>query len=161
MKRFLLVFLLLVSGCGQSYEIADGAYVTELDAVSAFYEGNKPLLRRLRTEQEMLGWVVLCNDGYYRITKPRKGAGSNPVDVFETFEGCTKIAFMHSHPTPPRGMTTDFFSEADLNFAKTYPIYMMAQERCFLRYADADTVNNRGTYKAWLDCPSRKFIRLK
>lgn len=164
MRYFLLVVLVLLQGCQidkNSYKVTNKRYTWQHEAAEDFFESNKEVLRKMKTEQEMLGWIVRCEDGY-AVTTYKIGTASNPVDINEKFGDCYKVAFMHSHPHPPIGMTTDRFSPADLNFSMKYPLYMMAQENCFLRYASKNTYQNpRGSFVAIVDCPKRNIYKLK
>lgn len=155
MKILFTTILLLVTLNAQAYELAEGKYILEHKAVRSFFESNNDVLRSLTPDQEMVGWVVMCN-GLYRVTKPYVGTTKNLIDIEEYFDGCYKIALMHSHPLVEPGKTTDFFSEEDLKFSLMYPLYMMAQENCFLRYADTSTEGIYGRYIDWLNCPARK-----
>lgn len=160
MNKILTLLLLFITSTAQAYTVADGKYITEHRAVRAFFENNYDILKVLRSNQEMLGWVLVCN-GVYKVTKPFIGTATNPVNVNETFRGCYKVSFMHSHPAPMGNLTTDFFSEADLDFTRFYPLYMMAQENCFLRYAELNSERPKGRYLGKVNCPIRKIIRLK
>lgn len=147
MGRLTLILLSIIIFTGVVLASAKGItkkefYNSETEAVTAFYKNNTPVLKSLTKDQEMLGWVVECEEGFY-VTKAWVGGLSNPLKEPLTRIGCSVVANMHTHPRVPFWLTVDFYSEADLLSTKYWRMYLLSQENCNIRLA-VDSENKHG-----------------
>ncbi|MCP3686089.1 MAG: hypothetical protein GY861_25870 [bacterium] len=135
-SSFLIPSLLV--GCSRYAQEGDEVFNTQKQAAVAFYKRNVKVIDSLSSEQEMLGWVLKCKEGY-RYTNYVIGGVSNPIRVGEVNRGvgCKISAHLHTHPKMgygKHGATVDFFSEGDVRSAQQFEMYLMSAENCNIRY---------------------------
>ena len=134
--KITLLVATLLTGCNtheKSYNIQSTPFESEAKAVVSFLKVNKETLGKLTPDQEILGWVVKCKGEYYHTTA-KVGTTSNVINSNQVnnIDSCVVTANIHSHLSS-KGMTSDFFSPADLRASEEWTMYMLAQENCNLR----------------------------
>ncbi|AUR82546.1 hypothetical protein NVP1152O_064 [Vibrio phage 1.152.O._10N.222.46.E1] len=126
-----------VVGCGPmpTYKIVPVVHAKQHDAATAWYNYHMEEINALTMEQEAMGWVYRCENGYY-FSSMEIGGLSNYMNpkVSTDMKGCSEVAYMHTHPRQHVGWTADFFSPEDMESSQLWGMYMMAQENCNLRY---------------------------
>ena len=121
----------IISGCTK-YENQNKYFSNKDQAAIAFFIENKSKIESLSSQQEMLGWVLHCNDKGYAYTNYVIGDLSNTVRPHEVDKGdCEVGEFLHSHPITNR--ITDYFSKADIQIAKWRGIYLFSTEGYYVR----------------------------
>lgn len=134
-KLLVCVVAIVLTGCSK-YETLETSYATEQDAAVAFLKDNKETLKSLKSDQEMLGWVVKYKEQYYNTT-PYIGGVRNVIRAEEVSKplGGVVVANIHTHPVGELGQTSDFFSAADLSSSKMWNMYLLSLENCNVRLA--------------------------
>ncbi|APC46058.1 hypothetical protein HYP06_gp057 [Vibrio phage vB_VspP_pVa5] len=104
-------------------------------AAYAWYNYHMDAINNLTPEQEAMGWIYQCDEGYF-FSDMQVGGLSNTMDpkVNTPQKNCEAMAYMHTHPDQGSGWTSDLFSPADMRSSQIWGMYMMAQENCNLRY---------------------------
>lgn len=132
MRRVLLLLFVLVTGCTHYEEDSQVRYESSHEAAIQFYKQNLHLISGSGRNQEVLGWVLKCEDGW-SYTNAVVGSLSNPVRPQEVDKGnCSLRAFIHTHPKTHG--TVDFFSEADMKIGKWRGIYLLSLENYYVRF---------------------------
>lgn len=124
-------------GCNPlpTYKTIPIAHTSQHDAAIAWYNYHMDKINNLTKEQEAMGWVYLCDTGYYFSTMEVGGVSNSMNPKVETSQkSCKAVAYMHTHPDSGHGWTADFFSPEDMKSSYLWGMYMMAQENCNLRY---------------------------
>lgn len=120
-------------GCGK-YLATEDIFQTERQAALHFFKSNTELLKSLTKEQEVLGYVLKCKEGY-RVTTPFVGELMNTrYESDNPLKHCKISAGLHTHPIADKGWTMDFFSEADIKTSYVWRSYLLAQENCNIRF---------------------------
>lgn len=135
----LLIFLIVLLTSKEDYKILKSEYFQHKDlAAIQFYKTNMDRIKSLHKEQELLGWVLECKEGY-TFTTSVVGGVSNVLLPNPNWgrQGCRSVGLVHTHPEPKHfGSTSDLFSEEDIKTSYNLTVYMMAQENCNLRKAN-------------------------
>lgn len=133
MARVILLILVgLITGCSKYERVGNSYYKTSHEAVVAFYKQHRNLIRSSGRGEEILGWVLKCEEGY-GYTNAIVGDLSNPVRPQEVDKGsCSLRAFIHTHPRTQG--TVDFFSKSDMKIGKWRGIYLLSLENNHVRF---------------------------
>lgn len=134
LRSLILCSVLIMLGCNKPYGIESIGYHTQQETAIDFYKNNISTLKLLTTQEEMLGWVLKCDD-VYKYTNPKIGGLENSLNpsVIER-NGCVVSALLHTHPRQPRGWTVDFFSQEDIQTSFHWDMYLLSQENCNVRF---------------------------
>ena len=107
-------------------------YEKQHQAALAWYDINKHNIKNLSSEEELIGYVVKCQDDYH-FTISGVGGLKNRISG-TILSKCHEIAVTHTHPEPEIGMTSDFFSESDMETAQILGVYVNQVNLCTVRY---------------------------
>ncbi|AUR93385.1 membrane lipoprotein [Vibrio phage 1.187.O._10N.286.49.F1] len=130
-KSYPVLISSVLLGCGNPVILSE-SYSTEQQAVVRFLKDNIITLKILTSQQEMLGWVLKCGDGF-KHTVAEVGGLSNILTPPKV-SGCKVSALVHTHPRVPKGYTVDFFSEEDIKTTYRWNSYILSQENCNIRF---------------------------
>ena len=130
-KSYSVLISSVLLGC-TGHSVLSENYDSEQVAAVRFLKDNLSTLKRLTSQQEMLGWVLKCGGGF-RHTEANIGGLSN-VLVPPKVSGCKVSALVHTHPNVPKGYTVDFFSEEDIKTTYRWNSYILSQENCNIRF---------------------------
>lgn len=138
MRLFYIVLCIFLFGCNDKPTVY---YSSEKDAAVEFYKNNISDLQSLKSNQEILSWIVKCKDGYFSTDAQIVGIANvlNPP----LYKNCDTTSTIHSHPVPQIGMTMDFFSKADVHASNKWNMYLLSQENCNVRLLKNDGTKNK------------------
>lgn len=137
LRNLIFCSVLIITGCNKTYKVESAGHPTQDSAAVEFYKNNLPILKRLTTQEEMLGWVLKCGD-VFKYTNSKIGGLKNNLNSSDIeMDGCSISALLHTHPRQPRGWTVDFFSQEDMQTSFYWDMYLLSQENCNVRFGSS------------------------